>query len=193
MVALWAVAIALGVAYTGSTPPETQPPPSGPPVRPKVFQFDVATLSEIRIDHGGRRIVARRDGDDWAIEEPAGTSVPSDLVKAFATAALEAEEIQRVGEEADLKTFGLDGDATKVELVRSGGAPETLWLGAANPAGTAVYARRLGSPDVILVGRTLRYYEELIRQALPAPSVPADTAPEPVGGRAPLTSRGRPV
>jgi hypothetical protein len=98
-----------------------------------------------------------------------------------------------VGDDGELGAFGLDADATRVELVPSGGAPETLWLGAANPSGTAVYARRLGVDGVILVGRTLRYYEELIRQALPRPSVPADTAPGPVGRCAPLTLRGRPV
>ena len=47
--------------------------------------------------------------------------------------------------------------------------------------------------DVILVGRSVRLYEELIFQALPRPEVPADTPDGPVGAREPLTSPGRPV
>jgi hypothetical protein len=151
-------------------------------------------LSEIAIEHGGRRVVARREGAGWAIEEPHAASVPSDLVQAFAVATLQAEAIEQVEEDGkDLKSFGLDDGATRVELRPSGGPPETLWLGAPNPSGTAVYARRLGTPGVVLVGRTLRYYEELILQALPHPTVPADTSAGPVGCARPLTSRGTPV
>ena len=50
-----------------------------------------------------------------------------------------------------------------------------------------------GDDDVILVGRALRLYEDLIFQALPRPEVPADTPDGPVGAREPLTSPGRPV
>jgi hypothetical protein len=46
---------------------------------------------------------------------------------------------------------------------------------------------------VLLVGRTLRYYEELIVQSLPHPSVPADTPTGPVGAVEALTSWRRPV
>ena len=150
-------------------------------VRPRLFALVPGDLSEIAIEHGGRRVVARRDGDGWAIEEPLAAPVPSDLVQAFAVATLEAEAIEQVEDGKDLKAFGLDDAATRVELRPSGGPPETLWLGAANPSGTAVYARRLGTPGVVLVGRTLRYYEELILQALPHPTVPADTSAGPVG------------
>ena len=193
VVVLYAVAILLGAEYARETrtPAEHETDPRAG--RPRVLALDPATLSEVTLVHGGRRVVARRDGDGWTVEEPAGASVPVDLVKAFVGAVLDAEEIERVGSDRDRATFGLDDDATRIELRPAGGPPETLWLGASNPSGTAVYARRLGSPDVILVGRTLRYYEELIVQALPTPAVPADTQGSPVGSLAPLTARGRPV
>jgi hypothetical protein len=166
---------------------------AAPAGRARVFTIDVAHLSEIAIDHGGRRVVARRDGDGWAIEEPPAATVPSDLVQAFAVAVLGAEEIERVDGEQELAAFGLDDRATRVELRPAGGPPDTLWLGAPNPSGTAVYARRLGTSGVLLVGRTLRYYEELIVQSLPHPSVPADTPEGPVGSVEALTFRRRPV
>jgi hypothetical protein len=178
---LYAVAALLAAEYVRGLPQRATAKPDAA-TRPRVLAMDAATLSEIAIQHGGRRIVARRSGDGWEVHEPPSADVPSDLVKAFATALLEAEEIERVGTDHDLAAFGLDDDrATRVELRRSGGPPETLWIGGANPSGTAVYARRLGRSDVILVGRTLRYYEELILQALPRPAVPADTVGGPVG------------
>jgi hypothetical protein len=146
----------------------------------------------VAIEHGGRRVVARRTGDRWRVEEPAGPGA-SDLVRAFVAAVAEAEEIERVGSDQDVAAFGLDDGATRVEIRPAGGPPETIWLGGANPSGTAIYARRLGGHDVILVGRTLRLYEELILQALPRPKVPADTEVGPVGARQPLTLPGRPV
>jgi hypothetical protein len=147
----------------------------------------------VAIQHGDRRVVARRDGDGWRVDEPAGVDIPSDLVGAFVAAVLEANEIERIGKDQARAVFGLDDGATRVEIRPSGGPPETLWLGNANPSGTAVYARRLGDDDVILVGRAVRLYEELIFQALPRPAVPADTPDGPVGAREPLTSPGRPV
>jgi uncharacterized protein DUF4340 len=186
---LYAVAVILAAVYLRPVPTERHADAEGGPRRPKLFALEAARLSEITIEHAGRRVVARRDGEGWAVEEPAGSGVPSDLVQAFAVAVLDAEAIERVDGDPDLSSFGLDDSATRVELRPSGGPPETIWLGAANPSGTAVYARRLGTPGVVLVGRTLRYYEELILQALPRPTVPADTPEGPVAGRGALTSR----
>jgi len=178
---LYAVAALLAFEYARGVPPPTGPQPEATG-RPRVLSLDRTTLSEIAIEHAGRRVIARRHGDGWEVQEPPSADVPSDLVQAFVTAVLEAEEIERVGGDHDLAAFGLDDDrATRIELRPSGGPPETLWIGDANPSGTAVYARRLGGRDVFLVGRTLRYYEELILQALPRPAVPADTGGSPVG------------
>jgi hypothetical protein len=189
---LYALAALLAVDYVRGRP--AAPPDAATSTgRPRVFTIDVDHLSEIAIDHGGRRVVARRDGDGWSIEEPPAATVPSDLVQAFAVAVLGAEEIERVDGEQELAAFGLDDRATRVELRPAGGPPETLWLGGPNPSGTAVYARRLGTSGVLLVGRTLRYYEELIVQSLPHPTVPADTPEGPVGSVEALTFPRRPV
>jgi hypothetical protein len=189
VVVLYAIATLLAFDYLRAPAPVAQAPAG----RRRVFAIDVEHLSEIAIEHGGRRVVARRDGDGWSIAEPPTATVPSDLVQAFAVAVLGAEEIERVDGEQELGAFGLDDRATRVELRPSGGPPETIWLGGPNPSGTAVYARRLGTSGVLLVGRTLRYYEELIVQSLPHPTVPADTPAGPVGSAEALTSQRRPV
>jgi hypothetical protein len=191
VVVLYAVAALLAVEYFRPVPdPGAADRGAG---RARVVGLDLASVNEVAIEHGGRRVVARRDGDEWRVEEPPGADVPSDLVQAFVAAVLEAEEIERVGSDQDVAAFGLDDGATRVEIRPAGGPPETLWLGGANPSGTAIYARRLGGRDVILVGRTLRLYEELILQALPRPKVPAGTEVGPVGMREALTLRRKPV
>lgn len=193
VVLFYGLALLLAVDYlTGVRPPPLGEQNVAAP-RPRVLGLELGTLSEVTIDHAGRRFVAQRAGDGWQVSEPAGAQVPSDLVSAFATAVIEAEEIERQEAPVDLAPFGLDEGATRIELRPAGGPPETLWLGVTNPAGTAVYARRLGTTGVLLVGRVLRYYEELIHQALPKPAVPANTPTGPVGALWPLTLRGRAV
>ena len=193
VILLYAIAGLLAVDYLhgGTAAEKTAGDPKAG--RPRVIRLDRSTISEIAIQNGDRRVVARRDGDGWRVEEPAGVDIPPDLVRAFVAAVVDAEEIERIGRDQARAAFGLDDGATRVEIRPSGGPPETLWLGNANPSGTAIYARRLGDDDVILVGRTVRLYEDLIFQALPRPEVPADTPNGPVGAREPLTSPGRPV
>jgi hypothetical protein len=148
--------------------------PTTHPVRERVLPLQAEDLREVRLRRGGRTIVSRREGGVWAVVEPPNTSIPQDLLEAFAVALTEAEEIARVaGAEVDPHAYGLDEGAARVEVVAAQGEPLLVTIGETNPTGTAVYARRGTSPDVILIGRNVRYYEDLIFQALPAGRVPA--------------------
>src|SRR5262249_47351672 len=96
-----------------------------------------------------------------------------------------AEEIARLGAaETDRAAFGLDAGATRVEVRREGGEPVVVTIGGANPTGTAVYAQRQGAADVVLIGRNVRYYDDLIFHALPVPRPPRSPAPRGAGARA---------
>jgi hypothetical protein len=149
-------------------------PPATHPVRERILPLQVEDLREVRLRRGGRTIVSRREGGVWAVVEPPNATIPQDLLEAFAVALTEAEEIARVGgAEVDPRAYGLDEGAARVEVVAAQGEPLLVTIGETNPTGTAVYARRGASPDVILIGRNVRYYEDLIFQALPAGRVPA--------------------
>jgi uncharacterized protein DUF4340 len=181
VVVLWVVAVALGAEYLLVERPRAAAPTAAATARTRVFGSAAQGVAEVHIRRGGRDVVLRRSGGEWAVASPTDASVPGDLVKAFVVALLEAEEIEHVPPGGqDAAAFGLDERASRIEVVNDGAPPVVLLLGGTNPTGTAVYARRDGTPDVILVGRTIQYYEDLILQALPAPSVPA--ASDAIGG-----------
>lgn len=152
------------------------------PARPRFLDVSRDALREVRLTRGGRVIVGRQAGGAWSVVEPSDAAIPPDLVAAFTDALTGAEEIDRVAAgDADARAFGLDERAARVELVGAGGGPVIVTIGDTNPTGTAVYARRGGTPGVVLIGRNVRYYEDLLFQALPAGRVPAADGDLPIG------------
>jgi Domain of unknown function (DUF4340) len=179
---LWAVLATLAVGYW-SIEPAPEPPPGGRPARQRFLAVESGALMEVRLHRDGRTIVSRRAGDRWAVVEPEGAPIPSDLIAAFTNALVEAEEIARVETElADPKAYGLGQGAAQVEILTGTGPPLAVTIGAPNPTGTAVYARRGGEQAIVLIGRNVRYYEDLLFESLPAARVPAGDGGIPVGG-----------
>jgi hypothetical protein len=181
VVLLYAVLAALGVEYwlvERSAPP----PARARPARQRFLAVRADDLRELRLVRGDRRVVSQRAAGRWSVVEPAGAPIPADLIAAFADALSAAEEIDSApAAGGDAGAYGLDEAAARVEIVPVSGDPVTVTIGATNPTGTAVYARRGGSSDVILIGRNVRYYEELIFQALPGASAPPRDGGAPVG------------
>ena len=152
------------------------------PVRQRFLAVRPDELRELRLLRGGRRVVSERSAGHWSVIEPAGSPIPPDLIAAFAEALGAAEEIDSAPAGGDGSAYGLDENAAQVEVVPEHGDPVTVTIGGTNPTGTAVYARRGASPDVVLIGRNVRYYEDLIFQALPEASAPPGDAGAPLGG-----------
>ena len=184
VVVAWLVCLALAAEYAAFERGSRERAVPAEAVRPRFLPIGAAEVREVRLSRDGRTIVSQRQGTGpWAVVEPRAVSIPPDLIGAFATALAESEEIARVGAAgADPKTFGLDAGATRVEVRPESGEPVVVTIGDTNPTGTAVYAQRQGVPDVVLIGRDVRYYEDLIFQALPAPRVPVPEGGAPVGG-----------
>lgn len=193
VILLYVVAAALGAQYwfvergraTSDAPQDVQ--------RAKLVALDPETVTAIRLQRGGRSLVMQRPDGRWVAVEPAGVAVPHDLVRAFLSAIAAAERIDEVEAAAGGgESFGFGDGATRVDLTLEGGPPLVLTLGGTNPTGTALYARRADDPAVVLIGRQVRYYEDLLFQTLPVPRVPSD-ADGRVGSGSPLTIRPGPV
>ena len=159
------------------------PAPHGLPARQRFLPLQADELRQLRLDQGGRTVVSRRSGGRWLVVDPPDAPIPPDLIAAFARALAGAEQIERVMEnDADPHTYGLDERAARVEVLGASGDPFVVTLGGTNPTGTAVYARLAGASGVVLIGRDVRYYEELIFQALAAGPAPAVDGHAPIGG-----------
>lgn len=163
------------VERTRERHPETRP------ARPPFLGVRAEQLEEVRLIRGARSVIGRREDGRWILVEPADAPIPSDLIAAYTNALAGAEEIAHIGVvEAGAHDYGLDEGATRVELVSATGERVLVRIGGTNPTGTAVYAQRAGIPGVVLIGRNVRYYEDLIFQATSPARVP--TADAPVGG-----------
>lgn len=185
VVVLWVVCLALGAAWwAGENPPPAAEPKSG---RPRFLRLVPDELIGLRLARGGRTLVLARQGTQWTVVEPTGAAVPGDLVLAFVRALAEAEEIDRTTATGDRHAFGLDERATSLDLRLADGSTVALTLGGTNPTGTAIYATRSGDDGIVVIGRQLRTYEDLLFQALPSATVPPDAAGERVGAQTPLT------
>lgn len=182
VIVLWIVLLALGTEYWLVERPK-HAKPEAEQARPRFLAVEPDDVREVRITRGGRTVVSRRGPEGWTVVEPAGVSIPSDLIAAFTMALAGAEEIGRMGEaEVNAPAFGLDERAGRVEMVPQRGDSVVVVIGETNPPGTAVYARRVGAREVVLIGRNIRYYEDLIFQAVAAGRVPATDGNAPVGG-----------
>jgi hypothetical protein len=188
---LYAVAAILAAIYGRERAPAPDVDHTHPP-RARFLQITASDVVGIRVVRGLRSVDLRRDGRDWVVVEPTGTQLPNDLVTGFLQALLTTEEIERVATTTgELASFGLDEQGDRVELTRTEGEPVVVTLGGTNPTGTALYARDAREGGVVLIGRQVRDYEDMIFNALPRGAVPAGTADGRIGRRTPLLlSRG---
>ena len=190
---LYVVLAILAVLYARERPATPVRQGEQPP-RPRFLTVTANDVAAIRLVRGGRTVSLRRDGRDWVVVEPAGMQLPSDLVTGFLQALLTTEEIDRVATPTgELGSFGLDEQADRVELAPASGDAVIVTLGSTNPTGTALYARRGPDGVVVLIGRQVRDYEDMIYNALPRGAVPADTADGRIGSRTPLLFNGSAV
>ena len=152
-------AIVLASVYFATAPP---PPPSPASEEPAAHGGAGSSVDSIRLETGGRTVRATRAGDQWRVVEPAGNSVPSDLIGALVSAVLETPAEPVSSGSDGLAEFGLDTPWARLTFGRSNGTPVTLSLGSANPAETGVYATLEGHPQIVLVGLNVRYYIDLV-------------------------------
>jgi len=130
-----------------------------------ILGTEPSAVTAVTFGKDGKVVRARREGDRWRAVEPAGVTIQPDLIEATIatlTAGQSAEVLSHEPENA-LSAYGLDTPSASVQVVV--GAQDhtiTILVGARNPTGTAVYARRSDQATVFLVGMNLSYYIDLI-------------------------------
>jgi len=157
-VALWAILTAYFVAFERHSTSSDMTPPE----RPRLLDFAAADVAAVELRADGRHLRCERDGNGWRVTTPAGAELPADLIKTLVNALTEEEAVEVVSHDpAQAAEFGLVQPTSQVSVTTREGSRATVFLGARNPAQTAVYARRDGASDILLVGLNLEYYIEL--------------------------------
>jgi hypothetical protein len=92
-----------------------------------------------------------------------------DLITAIVSSLTDTPPVELVDATgASMDDFGLSRPTVRITLGRTNQEEVVIELGARNPAQTAVYARRDGSPSIVLLGLNVQYYVDLVLEALPS-------------------------
>jgi hypothetical protein len=157
-VALWALLTGYLVVSEREAPVTQETPAE----RGLMLGMDVAGVIAVELRAGDRGLRCERVGGRWQVAAPAGVETSADLIAAIVNILTQGNVVEVVSHEAErMAEFGLDPPRVSISLTNAAGLQETLYLGARNPAQTAVYARREGMPEIVLVGLNLDYYVDL--------------------------------
>ncbi len=162
----WGCFVALG-AYYAAVLYQPAPPPAAHLTRMPFINVPEERIEGLELRRGDALVRCRRVDGRWQVVEPPGSTVPSDLVTALVASVTQVPDVEVVEEAAaDLPQFGLDPPMSQLTLSSSGAAPIVVRIGNRNPSSTAVYAQRDDSRQVLLIGLNVRYYEDLVFEAL---------------------------
>lgn len=163
---IWGVLSAYYVAFERS--PQAPATPVAVPAREDRFvPFRADAITTFALDAYDTRLHCERSEGQWRVIEPVGAPVPSDLIAAMIATLTELPPVDVVplaldGEPAQ---FGLDTHPVRL-TIGAGSQQVRVQIGDRNPSHTAVYARREGAEEVVLVGLNVQYYIDLLIEAL---------------------------
>lgn len=161
----WAVFLGLTAYYVVAV--RESPAPIAHLTRAAFLDIPGEQIEAIEVRRAGSVVRCRHANGRWEVTEPPGRPVPADLIAALVANLTELPDVEVVAENSNaLGEFGLQVPQSEITLQPAGRAPVSVRLGTQNPAGTAVYAQRDDSQRVFLIGLNVRYYEDLLFEAL---------------------------
>jgi hypothetical protein len=169
---LWALVIGLG-AYVWSTadhPPDGPRETAVPPGTAPILRFDPRDVEGLEIWDAGRIVRLERRGSAW--QDGSGKPWPGvEVLAGLIRTLTELYPLTQVASgPASLGDYGLDPPGRWIDVRLAGRPPMRLEIGAPNPAGTAVYARRLppGDAEILLIGSIVQWEIDKVLRAAAA-------------------------
>ncbi len=163
----YSLSLVLGIYYfLFEWRPDADKPVRGPRAVQQSRFLPIARddVHELVLQLRGTTIHARKAGQNWEILEPAGVNVTSALFESLVDLLTSDKEVQIVDQST--KDFAPYGLAQPHAVIQISGANKntttTVYVGDRNPTESAVYARKEDSPQVVLLGYSVRYYGDLI-------------------------------
>ena len=124
----------------------------------------------------------RREGR-WIVAEPAGISSPGDVVDAVLESLTGLPVIDVVADGVEHEgQFGLAPPKVRLRLESAGEVVANVVLGGLNPTRTAVYAKKAGKDEVVLLGLNPKYYVDLVFENVRRQQASAGVAASDEGG-----------
>jgi hypothetical protein len=140
--------------------------PSAETSAPKLASFVEAVperIDKVRMEAEGIAVQFERLDGRWVIVEPPGISSPGDVVEAVLDSLTSLPPIEVVAATLEHEgQFGLSPPRVRLRLEQQGEIAATIVLGELNPTRTAVYARRSGKDEIVLLGLNAKYYIDLV-------------------------------
>lgn len=135
-----------------------------PVARNRFLPIAQTDIYEITLRRASAVIHCRRKGDIWETLAPPGTPVTSSAIVSLLENLTLEKEVQIVEQAAtDFVPYGLAQPYATLELKGPESKPlATITIGGPNPTDSAVYVRKDASPQVALLGSSVRYSVELI-------------------------------
>lgn len=119
----------------------------------KLFAVKEGDITAVTLKRGSEEIRLVREGKDWRLAHPLQDRTDGVAMNSLLTALAYLRPDRHLGEEKDLKPFGLDQPSLVVTFA-AGGKNHTLTVGRKTPGGQGFYARRDQEPQVLVIAAT---------------------------------------
>jgi hypothetical protein len=149
-------------------------------VQSRFLPFSEESVQQLQLQREGQVITCQKNGEIWKVVEPQGANVTSSLVSSLIESLTLERETTSVNENAtDLTLYGLEPPHATITLTgKNDQELAKISIGGRNPTSTAVYVKKGGSSQVVLLGYNARYYEELLFEAATGSTAGITPTPE---------------
>src|SRR6267378_2017496 len=159
----------------------------------KLFDFDKSQVKELRLSKEGQLVARMEKGDKgWKLAEPVRADADDTVVDSLLGTLSALKQKKDLGEEKDLKAFGLEQPRLEVALKLDGGKDVGLQVGIDNGFDGTLYVKKQGEATVRVIDAYQKASFEKtafdLRDKRAARSgssaAPPPTAPRRIGSRA---------
>jgi hypothetical protein len=118
----------------------------------KLFDFDKAHAKELRLTRDGKPVAVLVKGEkSWKLTQPLEAEGDDTAVDSLLVSLSGLKQKKDLGEEKDLKAYGLDQPKLEVAVKLDDGKEQGVVIGTDNSFDNTVYVKKLGDPTVRVI------------------------------------------
>ncbi|MCA1827725.1 MAG: DUF4340 domain-containing protein [Myxococcales bacterium] len=118
----------------------------------KIFEFDKAHARSLRLEKDGKLVAAvSKDDKGWKVDEPIKAEADDGMVDSLLGSLTSLKQKKDLGEEKDLKAYGLDAPRSSLTVELDDGKEQGLLLGVDNSFDNTLYVKKTGDATVRIV------------------------------------------